>query len=169
MLAGANPGSFWRTGALEKGPASPPARGGNGRTEQVVKPENVHHIKILQSRPAVTLDRWIPTNPPVTQPCRHIDGLHAILIPPPPKRGPFCRDFFFLGLPSLFQPPVGRENRYLVTSPRQAFGKRAHFHRRAAEFEKGSGGFRDVQDSHCSRRSFFSDFAQTLKRNSCSP
>src|SRR2546430_12835415 len=26
----------------------------------------------------------------------------------------------------------------------------------------------DVQDSHCSRRIFFSDFAKTLKRNSCS-
>src|SRR2546423_12954982 len=69
------------------------AGGGNHRTQQVVKPENVPHIKILQPRPAVTLDRRIPTHCPVMQPGRHIDGLHAILIPPPTKRRPFSGDF----------------------------------------------------------------------------
>src|SRR6267143_1174737 len=55
-----------------------------------------------------------------------------------------------------------------ILKPRQALGKRAHLHRGAAEFEKGSVRFRDVQDSHWSRRIFFSDLAKTLKRNSCS-
>src|SRR5712692_274049 len=144
------------------------AGGGHRRTQQVVKSKNVHDIEILQPRPAVTLDRRIPAHRAVTHPRRQIDGLHAILIPPPAKRRPLCRDSFFLSLQPLFQAPVRRENRDLVASPRQAFGKRAHLHRWAAEFEKGSVRFRDVQDSHCSRRTFFSDFAKTLKRNSCS-
>src|SRR3989440_10568813 len=144
------------------------AGGGNHRTQQVVKPENVHHIKILQPRPAVTLDRRIPTHSPVMQPCWHIDGLHAILIPPPTKRRPFSGDFFFRSLQSLFQSPVGGENGDLMASPRQTFGKRAHLYRGAAEFDKGSVRVRAVQDSDCSRRIFFSDFAKTLKRNSCS-
>src|SRR6266702_5321837 len=130
--------------------------------------QNVHDIKILQPRPAVTLDRRIPAHRAVTHPRRQIDGLHAIFIPPPAKRRPFCRDFFFLGLQPLFQPPVGGENCNLVASPRQAFGKRAHFYGGTAEFEKGSVRFRDVQDSHCSRRIFFSDLAKTPKRNSYS-
>src|SRR5436189_145913 len=91
------------------------------RTQQVLKPENVHYIKILQPRPAVTLDRRIPTHSPVMQPCRHIDGLHAILIPPPTKRRPFSGDFFFRSLQSLFQSPVGGENGDLGASPRQTF------------------------------------------------
>src|SRR6266852_1096810 len=148
--------------------ASLAAGGGHGRTEQVVESENVHHVEILQSCTAVTLHCRIPTHCAVTHPRRQIDGLHAILIPPPAKRGAFCCDFFFLCLQAFFQTPVGRQNRDLVASPRQAFGKRAHLHRWAAEFEKRSVCFRDVQDSHCSRRIFFRDLAKALKRNSCS-
>src|SRR5229473_5153413 len=136
--------------------------------QQVVNPENVRHVEILQSRPAVALQRRIPAYRAVTQPRRQVNGLHAILIPPPPKRRPFCHDFFFLRLRPFFQPPVGRKNRDLMPSPCQAFGKRAHLYRWAAEFEKGSVRFRDVQDSHCSRRIFFSDLAKALKRNSFS-
>src|SRR6267143_358608 len=144
------------------------ACGGHCRTQQVVESENVHYIEILQPRPAVTLDRRVPTHPSVTQPCRQIDCLYAILIPPPAKRRPFCRNLFLLGLQPFFQSPVGCKNGNLVASPCQPFRKCAHFHRGAAEFEERGVRFRDVQDSHCSRRIFFSDFAKILKRNWCS-
>src|ERR1700674_1983225 len=141
---------------------------GHDRTQQVVKPENVHHIEILQPPPAITRDCRIPTDAPVTQPCRHVNGLHAIFNLPPAKRRTVRRDFFFPCLQTFFQSPVCCEDRDLVASPRQSFGKRAHLHGWTAELEKGSVRFRDVQDSHCSRRIFFSDLAKALKRNSFS-
>src|SRR5437899_4879813 len=140
----------------------------NCRAEQIVEPEYVHDIEILQPRPAVSLDRRIPAHRPVAQPRGDVNSLHAILVPPPAKWRPFCRDFFFWGLQSFFQPPIRREDRDLVAAPPQSFGKRSHLHRGAAEFQKGSVRLRDVQDSHCSRRIFFNDFAKTLKRKSCS-
>ena len=140
----------------------------NCRAEQIVEPEYVHDIEILQPRPAVSLDRRIPAHAPVAQPRWDVDCLHAILIPPPAKRGPFCRDFFFLRFHSFFQPPVRSNDGDLMAASRQAFRESAHFHRGTAEFQKGSVRFRNVQDSHCSRRIFFNDFAKTLKRNSCS-
>src|SRR5437764_15153170 len=63
------------------------------RTQQVVKPENVHDIEILQPRAAVTLDRRIPANSTVAEPCRYINGLHAIFFAPPAKGGSLRRDF----------------------------------------------------------------------------
>src|SRR5256885_5934922 len=124
----------------------------NCRAEQIVEPEYVHNIEILQPRPAVSLNRGIPAHASVTQPCGDVDSLHAIPGSPPAKRGPFCRDFLFLRLQSFFQPPVCRKDCDLVSASRQAFRESAHFHRGTAEFQKGSVRFRDVQDSHCSRR-----------------
>src|SRR6202008_1656846 len=93
---------------------------------------------------------------------------HAVFVPAPAK-GRHLRIYFPLApFHSLTDSPVRCQHRHLMPPPRQSFGKRTHFHRRTAKFEERGVGFRDVQDSHCSRRIFFSDFAKTLKRNSCS-
>src|ERR1700692_580972 len=69
---------------------------------------------------------------------------------------------------ALFKTPIRGEHVYGVSALRHTLGQGAHFYRRAAEFQERSVGFGDVQDSHCSRRIFFSVLAKTLKRNSCS-
>ena len=144
------------------------ARRGHGGSQQIVESKDVDCIEILQPRPAITFDRRVPAHRSVTHPCRKIDGLHAVFFAPPAKGRSFCCDFPFLGLHLFFQAPVGRENGDLVPPPPQSFGKCANLHRGPAEFQKRSVRFRDVQDSHCSRRIFFSVFAKTLKRNSYS-
>src|SRR4029077_19248494 len=148
--------------------ASLAACGGHRRAPQVVKPENMHGVEILQPRPAVALHGRVPAHRAVTQPRRHVNRLHAILSPPPAKWRSFRCDFFLLRLQPLFQAPVGRKNRYLVAPPRQSLGKCAHLHRWAAEFKKRIVRFRNVQDSHWSRRIFFRVLAKALKRNSFS-
>src|SRR4029077_6927070 len=110
----------------------------------------------------------IPADPPVTQPGRKIDRFHAILPAPPAKRRAFRRVFLFRGLQPFFKAPIGGEHRHLMAAPRQSFETSAHLNRRATEFEEWRVSFRDVQDSHWSRRIFLSDFEKTLKRNSCS-
>src|SRR5882762_9466791 len=48
----------------------------------------------------------------------------------------------------------------------QPLRKRTHFYRRSPKLHERKISLRDVQDSHRSRRIFFSDFAKTLNRNS---
>src|ERR1700686_5205831 len=69
---------------------------------------------------------------------------------------------------ALFKTPIRGEHVHGVATLRQTLRQSAHFYGRAAELQKRSVGFGDVQDSHCSRRIFFSALAKTLKRNSCS-
>ena len=142
------------------------ARGGNGRPQQIVKAENVDHVEILQPRTAVSLDRRIPAHRAVTQPGRQINSLDAIFIAPPAEGRAFCRDLSLRRLHAFFQAPVCRQHTRRVASSSQSFREGANFDWRAAKFQEGSVRFCDVQDSHCSRRIFFKDFAKTLKRNS---
>src|ERR1700674_2777844 len=128
----------------------------------------MHHVEVLQARAAETFDGGIPAHCPVTRPCRKIDGLNAIFMATPAKRRSFCRYFPFLSLHAFFQAPVGGEHGYLMAPLSQTSRKGAYLDRGAAELEERCVGFCNVQDSHCSRRIFFSDFAKALNRNSCS-
>ena len=65
-----------------------------------------------------------------------------------------------------FQAPIRSQYRHLMTSPSHGFGQCANFYGRAAKFQEGSIGLCDVQDSHSSRKIFFSDFANTLNLKS---
>src|SRR6516162_1698038 len=136
--------------------------------QQIVKPENVCDIKILQLRPQIFPQPGVPAGCPVMKPFGQIDDRYSASFPRAAVR-PLARQRFFRRfLEALLEPPIRRQNAYLVPSAREALGERAHFHGRAAKLKKRGVALRDVQDSHSSRRIFFKPLAKVLKRYSFS-
>src|SRR5262249_43968513 len=138
------------------------------RAQQIVEPEDVDDVKLLQPGSAIPFDCGVPAQGAPPEPSRQINRPHTRGFLSPAERRSFCLPAVRLRSQTPFDPPIAREHRHLVAPPRQPFRQRFDFHRCPAEFEKRSVAGRDLQDSHCSRRIFLNAFAKTLKRNSSS-
>src|SRR5262249_1607651 len=69
---------------------------------------------------------------------------------------------------SFLNSPVCRHHRHFMPECSQSARQRLHLRRRSTKLVERSIRLRHIQDSHTSRRIFFSDFAKTLNRNSFS-
>src|SRR6266404_61113 len=90
------------------GNLSNPAGSCNGRPQKVIESKNVHHVKILQSCPAISLNRWIPAQRSVPKPRRQINGLNSIFVAAPSEGRSLCRDFCPFALHTFFESPIRR-------------------------------------------------------------
>src|SRR5271156_103334 len=138
------------------------------RAQKVVQSENVHDIKVLQTRAAIALHGRVPTDRVIAQPGGKVDGWHAVLRQTPAKGRALGADLRVQRGQTLLNSPIGGKHGNLMPALLQALRQRLDLDGWPSEFQKGRVSFRDVQDPHCSRRIFFRDLAKTLKRNSFS-
>src|SRR3984893_13854091 len=107
----------------------------------------------------------IPTQRTIPEPRWQVHRRHSVLHTAPSERSSL-RSRCLLRAETFLDAPVRRYHSHLIHARGEPFCKRPHFYWGPAKFQKGGVGFRYIQDSHCSRRIFFSALAKTLKRNS---